>query len=381
MSIEFEDNELSTRIIAAAAALKPYQPEIITASSLVPYFKELGMTDEGIVPYGLREYTTQILNILGLAPTIPNLQVMLQRPEVKETLRSAIAVATKAYKERQEKEAELMNNAPDMSNINGITQEQMNFLMQKAAKEKEIQEQADSSERNYATDVFVNPFSKPAPEEPEQEEPPKQKELPKTATPLEDKPEPLPEPEPREDAETDEHKHNNPVFCPRCGWIVSVPYSPEVVSEEDRIQFAYSIMHRTPFKKTYGLFQNQIRITFRSKTVEDNEIMLEQLRKDSVHQKFADLAHMNHYAVKYEMALLLDKIELPSDSKQYSLKPQFKDFVNEEEPLVKYTDAIYNEYIVSDILKQLIETHYRSFNRLYSALIDEAMSENFYNPA
>lgn len=371
MSEKFNTEDLSTSIISAAALLNPSAPETLSSKGLIPYFKEFGMTDDNVVPSGLREYTSRVLELVGLPATMEGLRQMLQLKEVQATLTSAIANANQKYQEKQARASDPNYGMPDMTNLEGITTEQMRYFTQKAAEEQEQLEKR----RNYATDVFVNPFETktepPVEETPEPSQPEKSQE-----EPLEDKPEPLPEPAPA----TAEHTHTDP-FCPRCGWVVSVPYKPEFVSEDDRIQFAYSIMHKMPFKKTYGLFQNQIKVTFRSKTVEDSELLLEQLRQDSLHGKFADLGHMNHFAVRYEMAMLLDKIEGPEGDFQFKLKPQFKSYANEEEPVLKYADAIYNEYIVSDVLKQLIEVHFRSFNRLYASLIDEAMKENFYSPA
>lgn len=368
MSEDFDSTALSADIIAASALLKPGTPETISSKGLIPYFKGFGLNDDNVVPAGLREYTTRVLEITGLPATMEGLAQMLKLEEVRVTLTSAIKAANKRYEAQKSEEAE--QGMPDMSTMQGITPDQMRYFTEKAAEEKERTKAA----LNYTTDVFVNPYS-------QEEEKPKEDEIKPQDTPqnreepLEDKPEPLPEPA------TAETPSNAARFCPRCGWVVDVPYNPEVISEEDKIQFVYSIMHRTPFKKTYGLFQNNIKVTFRSKTIADSELILEQLRRDSQHDKFTDLGHMNHFAVKYELALLLDSIEGPTTDIAFQLKPQLKDFLNEEEPLVKYADAIYNQYLVSDVLKQLIEVHYRSFTRLYSSLIDEAMSENFYNPA
>ena len=48
-------------IISAANQLRPDKPEMMESRQLIPFFQGLGMTDEGIVPGGLRDYTTEVL--------------------------------------------------------------------------------------------------------------------------------------------------------------------------------------------------------------------------------------------------------------------------------------------------------------------------------
>lgn len=365
MSEELSPEEYSASLYAAAACLKPQNPEPMASKSLVPYFKDFGLNEDNIVPAGLKEYTTQILKILELPPTMQSLHQMLEVPEVRTTLTSAIAKANQVYEDKKNKPEEV--EMPDMSHIEGISPDMMQHFVHKAQQEQEM-----LKSRTYSDDIFVDPFKQETTPKEEPKEEPKAQE-----TPLEDKPEPLPEPENALSDTVDDHIH----FCPRCGWTVDVPYRPESVTEDDRVRFVYSIIHRVPFKKSYTLFDGQIKITFHSKSVEEGNLILDQIRKESFENKYVDITHMTYYANRYEMALLLDSITGTDKDWLLSKKPEFKDYKDQEDALVKYTDDVYNRYIVSDVLKQLVERQFLVFTRTYSTLLDEAMQENFYSPA
>lgn len=363
---EITPEELTASLFAAAANLKPQNPEQMASKSLVPYFKEFGLNEDNIVPAGLKEYTSQILEILDLPPTMQSLHQMLEVPEVKATLTSAIAKANQVYEERKNKPEEV--EMPDMSNIEGISPDMMQHFVQKAQQEQEM-----LKSKTYSDDIFVDPFKQ---DELKSEEPVKEKAIESPKESLEDKPAPLPTPEEKPlDEEIKAH------FCPRCGWAVDMPYKPESLTEDDRIRFVYSIIHRMPFKKTYTLFDGQIDVTFHSKSTEESNLILEQLRKDSFENKYVDITHMTYFANKYELALLLDSISGSDKDWMLNKKPEFKDYKGQENAVAKYTEDVFNNYIASEVLRQLIERHFITFNRTYSTLMDEAMKENFYSPA
>lgn len=342
MSIIFDDTTaensdgISMEILGASEYLHPEKPETLESKSMVPYFLDCGMAEDHIVPGGLREYTEAVFKILGLSPSLENLRTILDRQDVKKTIESAIAEANKRHDEAQT--GVIM---PDMNFIKGVDSSTMEKLVQKANKEVET----------------TTPVKEEVKEEPL------------------DEPEALPEPE--------EHTHIGNSICPRCGWMVDMPYTKVEVSDVDRAQFAYSIMQRLPFKKTYSLFNGQMSITFRSRIPEDKEIIMSQVKRDIQQDKYNDLNTMRYWSAFYEMALLLDNISCPSAEENnigLKVKPNFKDYQKEEEPLYAFSKDM-GEYIGTDALLRLVQEHFRTFESTYNALIDEALNENFYQPA
>lgn len=326
-------DQVSMDILGASQYLHPDKPETLDSGSMVPYFVECGMAEDHIVPGGLRDYTEAVFKILGLPPSLENLKVILDRPDVRKTLESAIAKANQNHDA-----ANIPTAMPNMNFIKGVDEATMEKLVQKANVEKETY-------------------------------------MPKVEEPKEDEPEKLPEPE--------EHNHVENALCPRCGWMVDMPYTKVEVTDADRAQFAYSIMQRLPFKKTYQLFNGQMSVTFRSRIPEDKELIMAQVKRDIQKDKYTDLNSMRYWSSFYEMALLLDNISCPSAESNdigLKIKPDFKDFQKEEEPLYEYSKAI-GEYIGTDALLRLLQEHFRTFEGVYGALIDEALSENFYQPA
>ncbi|MBQ2619802.1 MAG: hypothetical protein IJF84_00515 [Thermoguttaceae bacterium] len=331
-------------IISAANQLRPDKPEMMESRQLIPFFQGLGMTDEGIVPGGLRDYTTEVLSILGLSPTIENLKTILELPEVQTTLKSAIAAANRVY------ETQKNTSMPDMSNIQGISEDNMKKLVQMAEAE-----QATVNAQTFAEKL-----------EPESEPEPKAEETPKE----EEKPSPF------------KKEEDPPVLCPRCGWRTNTPYKPYKVSEEDKMQFVYSIMQRVPFKKTFGLFDNQMKVTFRTKTTEDDAIIMSQLKRDLAEEIYGDPSSITFYSNLYELSLILVDIQgpVPDDTKAF-IKPDYKDYAEQKNGLREYSKAVTSQYIGTEALLRLISEHYRAFTDMYRALVDEAITENFYNPA
>lgn len=334
-----DSNELESEILAAASKLRPDKPEPLESPGMIPYFEACGMAEDHIVPGGLREYTDAVMKILGLKPTVENLGALLARNDVKETLKSAIAAANKVYDAQQSAEPSKM---PNMDFIRGIDEQTMMKFVQKAEQETAMKEARE--------------FSQPE----------------KSEEPVEDTPEKLPEEKPQ---------MTN--YCPRCGWMTGMPYDKVELTDEDKQQFVYSIMQRLPFKKTYSLFNNQMTVTFRSRIPEDKELILEQGREDLKQERYPDLNAMQYWSSLYELALLLDDIKCPAAEKQninLKIKPQFKEFAGKPDALKDYTAAIM-EYVGTDALMRLISEHYRTFERTYAALIEEALDENFYHPA
>lgn len=343
MSIIFDDttsgntDSISMEILGASKYLHPEKPETLESKSMVPYFLDCGMAEDHIVPGGLREYTEAVFKILGLSPSLDNLKTILDRQDVKRTLESAIAEANKRHDDIQTGAV-----MPDMNFIKGVDETTMEKLVQKANKEVEVKE--------------------PVKEEPKEQE-------------VQDEPEALPEPE--------EHKHTKNGICPRCGWLVDLPYTRVELTDSDRAQFAYSIMQRLPFKKTYELFNGQMSITFRSRIPEDKELIMSQVKRDIQKDKYSDMNTMRYWSAFYEMALLLEKISCPSAEKNdigLKVKPEYKDYKDKPEPLYEYATAI-GEYIGTDALFRLIQEHFKTFESVYNALVDEALNENFYQPA
>lgn len=357
-----EVDDKTNEVLAAAINLHPETPIIIQSKSLIPYFKTCGMSDEGIVPSGLQEYTKAILDIFNVPHTLENMTMVLDREDVKLTLRSAIEAATKEYNARQNAEKEAENDMPDMSNIQGISPELMKSFVQKA-KEEQIHKEASS----FSQESFTTFEPKEIPNEPETVE----------QNIVEDEPEELPKAEEKDTTLLD----NGLIFCPRCGWDLQVPYKKVELTEEDKIQFVYSIMHRMPFKKTFGLFDNKMKVTFRSKTVQDTELILDQLRSEDDRKTFVNINHMQYYANIYELVLLLDNIEGPAVTPTQKIKPSFDSFRKEGKSLKDYMEVICRDYIGTEILFRLISEHFHTFQDIYNSLVDEALKENFYSPA
>lgn len=75
-----------------------------------------------------------------------------------------------------------------------------------------------------------------------------------------------------------------PKTCPCCGWDVAK--DPVEVTEEDKANWLRSILGGGEFQKTFTLYGGKLKVTFRSRTMDDNNLVAEQLSLDSKSNKF-----------------------------------------------------------------------------------------------
>lgn len=70
-----------------------------------------------------------------------------------------------------------------------------------------------------------------------------------------------------------------PKLCPCCGWDVAK--DPVEVSDEDKANWLRSIMGAGEFRKTFVMYGGRLKVTFRSRTMDDNNLVNSQLIVDA----------------------------------------------------------------------------------------------------
>jgi hypothetical protein len=121
-----------------------------------------------------------------------------------------------------------------------------------------------------------------------------------------DKPDEKPEESPAEPAPNTEKV--TVINCVHCGWPVGTS-EPTEPTPKDKQVFVAALLGQKRFTKEYPLLGGQLRVTFRTLTVEENDLVIKQLMKDWNDGKISGPAHSVVEATKYQLALALGAIE------------------------------------------------------------------------
>lgn len=153
-------------------------------------------------------------------------------------------------------------------------------------------------------------------------------------------------------------------LCTHCGWPVNQCDLTDPTKLDKQI-FVASILGQKRFYKTYELLGGQLRVTFRSLTIQENDIVIVQLVEDWNSGKLSGPAHSVAEATKYQLAMSLHSIEtsvgpitLPTlDDYEYdaaslgknTILPDIVTYVNEKalinEPLRRIVSKAYGHFI------------------------------------
>jgi hypothetical protein len=113
--------------------------------------------------------------------------------------------------------------------------------------------------------------------------------------------EPAPEvPVPQQDTDNE--------ICVHCGWARGNKDGCNPTTIDKQI-FVAAVLGQQRFTKEYGLLRGQMRVTFRSLTVEENDLVIKQLMADWNAGRITGPAHSVAEATKYQLALALASVE------------------------------------------------------------------------
>jgi hypothetical protein len=186
-------------------------------------------------------------------------------------------------------------------------------------------------------------------------------------------PAPTPEPEPEPKSESGAELKSNDT-CIHCGWPVGSKDGCNPTTLDKQV-FVAAVLGQRRFSKEYELLGGQMHVTFRSLSVEENDMVIKQLMDDWNQGKISGPAHSVTEATKYQLAIALESVEtnigpiqLPAldgyefeEVKTGTVLPQLVEYVNKT--------AMPNEHT-----RRIISKAYGHFIDTQSKL--EAMAEN-----
>lgn len=174
------------------------------------------------------------------------------------------------------------------------------------------------------------------------------------------------------------------VICPHCGWDTRNTDLTEV-TDTDKIDFVQSILGGIRFKKTYNLFGDKLRITFRTLTTAESDMAYKQIiidsQKDIRNRVIGDTSFYWKTLMAYRALMAVEKIESAYNVVEV---PPIMEIESDpvEEPNTKVFalfDSLVEQVMPSEAIRNAIAHTYTEFNSLCEKLQSMAESKDFWN--
>lgn len=199
---------------------------------------------------------------------------------------------------------------------------------------------------------------------------------------LQPKPQPKPQappatPEPAPAKE--EEVKNEPIqpatrmICAHCGWPIDSMDNCAPTRSDKQI-FVAAVLGQKRFIKEYDLLGGQMRISFRSLTVAENDLVIKQMIQDWNDGKISGPAHSVAEATKYQLALALNYVETHSGPLVLHVLDEY-DYDEPEKGTIlpDIVEYVYSTAIPNEPIRRIVAKAYSHFVETVSKL--EAMAE------
>lgn len=165
-----------------------------------------------------------------------------------------------------------------------------------------------------------------------------------------------------------------PLVCVHCNWPVGSKEGCAPTKVDKQI-FVIAVLGQKRFVKEYELLGKQLHVSFRSLTVEENDLVIKQLMKDWNDGKISGPAHSVAEAVKYQMVLSLAAIETNVGVIQLPTLDEY-DYIEPEVGTIlpEITNYVNKNAMSNEPLRRIVSKAYGHFIETQSKL--EAMAES-----
>ena len=207
------------------------------------------------------------------------------------------------------------------------------------------------------------------------------------------------EDEDAEEEDEDDPGHDSTAshICVQCGWNQENPVIPEP-EHKDKISFLHAILGHKVFSKQYSMFGGHLRITLRSLTIRELDVLYQAAHQARMAGKFEKIVDYYEYLNRMRLYLQLTKFSSQSTSTHIVLPDGLSrdthsdanlcwdEFLEKENCFDKGTSLIMQveKYVVEKVMKtehlQRTITHECSkFNRLAAKLEACVDNPDFWN--
>lgn len=166
--------------------------------------------------------------------------------------------------------------------------------------------------------------------------------------------------------------------CSHCGWPSNV--EDVTATTEDKYNFIQSVLGQIRFKKTYRLLDDRLRVTFRSITSFEADLIFRQLSLELKNGKLETTTQYYENMLTYNLICSLDKIE--SDQTGVIECPEIKDYKvdvnNENTCLVSIAPIVLETALPINSTRRSIIVQMARFTRLLEHLEARIDDEGFW---
>lgn len=173
--------------------------------------------------------------------------------------------------------------------------------------------------------------------------------------------------------------------CPCCGWDITK--DPVEITEEDKANWLRSVIGSEAFHKTFKLYGGKLSVTFRSRTMDDNNLVSEQLVLDSQNNKFlSDVPVVSaglHQGRARRLSMACSFVQLsPNSFKAPPLNSQealklYSDKVGKQANLVGSAhDVLFGKW--PETLYSAVFSQYLKFESVCHRLMESSISSDFW---
>jgi hypothetical protein len=164
--------------------------------------------------------------------------------------------------------------------------------------------------------------------------------------------------------------------CIHCGWPVGKTDRTNPTTR-DKQAFVASVLGQKRFYKTYDLFAGQLRITFRTLTTDECDLVVKQLVEDWNQGKISGPAHSVAEATRYQLTLGLEAVETSVGTIKLPVLAEYEydtTALGKDTVLPDVIEYVRTKALTNETLRRVVAKAYGHFMDTVSKL--EAMAED-----
>lgn len=175
----------------------------------------------------------------------------------------------------------------------------------------------------------------------------------------------------------DTPKTETVLICPNCRWNHAMG-SPSDPTEEDKVAWVRSVKGGKRFRKTYALFEGEVTITFRTRSVIDNEQAVRQTIMEIANKTLSNGVDNTSANIRIRQLHLASSLvalnDIYAELEEVSKSEKYKSA--DREPVAVAFDVVLGD--LQEPLISVVQRQFAIFESLCLRLLEAGNSSNFF---